>query len=95
MTKHINSATANIDCQAMVEGFNILKGLPDTLQVQSRTKHLVQFFLGEGAQTQVHFSSVLTNLTSLIFTMINFQINASDDVICLSCLLHTFANPVD
>ena len=75
-TKKINLATTNMDCQAMLDGFQSLEGLPERLQIisdqiKSRTQHLVQPSVSEGTQTQVHFKSVLTNLTRLILTMIN------------------------
>ena len=89
-----------MDCPAMLDGFKSLEGLPERLQIiskqiKSRTQHLVQPSISEGTQTQVHFCSVLTNLTKLILTMINLHINASENIVCLSCLLHTFTNTVD
>ena len=84
----------------MLDGFKSLEGLPERLQIisdqiKSRTQHLVQPSVSGGTQTQVFFKSVLTNLTRLILTITNPSIKSSENVVCLSCLLHIFANKVD
>ena len=59
-TKKKKLATTNMDCQAMLDGFKSLEGLPERLQIisdqiKSRTQHLVKPSISEGTQTQVHF----------------------------------------